>query len=110
MKNLYITEKPSVAASFASVLGINIQRSDRNMGYAESNDSIVTWCYGHLITMAFPNAYNPLFKEWKVEHLPIIPDQYKYIVIDDPGIKKQFETIRNASVKRRHLYYLRMYG
>ena len=90
---MYITEKPSVAASFAVVLGIKISRRDREKGFAESNDIIVTWCFGHLVTMAFPDAYDPKYKEWKVEHLPIIPKQYKYIVIDDEGIKRQFDII-----------------
>lgn len=52
-KNLYITEKPSVAVSFATVLGVNVSKSDRARGYAESKDSIITWCFGHLITLAF---------------------------------------------------------
>lgn len=94
-KKLFITEKPSVAASFAGVLGMNVSRSDRNRGYAESQHSIVTWCYGHLITMAYPDAYSPKYREWKVEHLPIIPEEYKYIVIEKDGIEKQFETIKN---------------
>ncbi|MDP4182082.1 MAG: DNA topoisomerase 3 [Bacillota bacterium] len=98
-KNLYITEKPSVAASFATVLGVNISKSDRSRGYAESNTAIITWCVGHLVTMAFPDAYDPSYKEWKVEHLPIIPKEYKYIVIDDDGIKRQFATI--SSLMRR---------
>ncbi|HOQ00407.1 MAG TPA: DNA topoisomerase 3 [Acetivibrio clariflavus] len=98
-KNLYITEKPSVAASFAAVLGINISKSDRTRGYAESKDSVVTWCFGHLITLALPDAYNEAYKEWKVEHLPIIPEEYKYVVIDDEGIKKQFETVKSLMLR-----------
>lgn len=93
-KNLYITEKPSVAASFAAVLGLSVSKSDRGRGYAESQDSIVTWCFGHLITLAFPDAYNEAYREWRVDHLPIIPEEYKYIVIDNDGTKKQFETIK----------------
>ncbi|MCX7710005.1 MAG: DNA topoisomerase 3 [Clostridia bacterium] len=92
-KNLFITEKPSVAASFASVLGLQISKSDRSRGFAESKDAIVTWCFGHLVTMAFPDAYDPAYKEWKVAHLPIIPKEYKYIVINDKGIEKQFQVI-----------------
>ncbi|AEV70584.1 DNA topoisomerase 3 [Acetivibrio clariflavus] len=98
-KNLYITEKPSVAASFAAVLGVNISKSDRTRGYAESKDSVVTWCFGHLITLALPDAYNDAYKEWKVEHLPIIPEEYKYVVIDDEGIKKQFETVKSLMLR-----------
>jgi len=93
-KKLYITEKPSVAASFAEVLGMKITKQDKSRGYAESEHSVVTWCFGHLITMAYPDAYDAKYREWKVEDLPIIPEQYKYIVIDDEGVKKQFETIK----------------
>ena len=92
-KKLFITEKPSVAASFASVLGVEISKSDRARGFAESGNAIISWCFGHLITMAFPDAYNPIYKEWKVEHLPIIPNEYKYIIIEDRGVQKQFEVI-----------------
>lgn len=98
-KNLYITEKPSVAASFADVLGVTISKSDRARGYAESSNAIISWCFGHLITMAFPDAYDTKYKEWKVEHLPIIPEEYKYIVIDDSGVKKQFETIKSLMLR-----------
>ena len=93
-KNLYITEKPSVAASFATVLGMDISKSDRGRGYAESQNAIITWCFGHLVTLAYPDAYDPAYKEWKVEHLPIIPENYKYVVIEDRGAAKQFETIK----------------
>jgi DNA topoisomerase III len=92
-KKLFITEKPSVAASFAGVLGLQISKGDRARGFAESESVIVSWCFGHLVTMAYPDAYDPIYKQWKVEHLPIIPDEYKYIVIDDRGIGKQYEVI-----------------
>lgn len=93
-KKLYITEKPSVAASFAGVLGLEITRTDRGRGFAESKDAVVSWCFGHLVTMAYPDAYDPAYKEWRVEHLPIIPKEYKYTVIDDKGVSKQFDVIR----------------
>lgn len=92
-KRLFISEKPSVAASFASVLGIQIQKNQRSQGFAETEDTIVTWCFGHLVTMAFPDAYDTKYKEWKIEHLPIIPDTYKYVVLEDKGAAKQFEVI-----------------
>lgn len=92
-KKLYIAEKPSVAASIASALGEKISSSDRSRGYSESDKSIITWCFGHLITMAFPDAYKPEYKSWRVEHLPIIPEEYKYIVIENNGTRKQFESI-----------------
>lgn len=93
-KSLYITEKPSVASSFAEVLGIKITPRDRKRGFAESDDSVVTWCFGHLITLALPDEYDPIYKQWRIEHLPIIPKEYKYVVIDNDGVKKQFETIK----------------
>lgn len=92
-KKLFISEKPSVAASFANVLGFQIGKSDRANGYMEAADTIVTWCFGHLVTMAFPDAYDRRYREWRVEHLPIIPEEYKYIVIEDKGAAKQFEVI-----------------
>jgi DNA topoisomerase III len=92
-KKLFISEKPSVAASFASVLGLEISKNDRGRGYAQSLDFIITWCFGHLVTMAYPDVYNPIYKSWKVEHLPIIPDEYKYIVVEDKGAAKQFQVV-----------------
>ena len=98
-KNLYITEKPSVASSFAEVLGIKITAQDRKRGFAESEKSVVTWCFGHLITMAFPDAYDPIYKQWRIEHLPIIPEKYKYVIINDEGVKRQFETIKSLMTR-----------
>ncbi|KJS81989.1 MAG: DNA topoisomerase [Peptococcaceae bacterium BICA1-8] len=93
-KKLYITEKPSVADSFASVLGLEISRHDRGRGYAENDKAIISWCFGHLVTMAYPDAYAPAYKSWQIEHLPIIPKEYKYTVIDNAGTKKQYDVIR----------------
>ena len=93
-KQLYITEKPSVAASFASALGVQISAADRGKGYAESEHAIITWCFGHLVTLAYPDAYDPGYKSWKVEHLPIIPQEYKYVLIDNKGTAKQFDVIK----------------
>jgi len=94
-KQLYITEKPSVAASFANVLGVQISAADRGRGYAETENTIITWCFGHLVTLAYPDAYDPEYKLWRVEHLPIIPKEYKYVVIDNKGTAKQFEVIKS---------------
>lgn len=94
-KQLYITEKPSVAASFASALGVQISSTDRGRGYAETANTIISWCFGHLVTMAYPEAYNPEYKSWRVEHLPIIPQEYKYVVIDNKGTVKQFDVIKS---------------
>ncbi|KJS19844.1 MAG: DNA topoisomerase [Clostridiaceae bacterium BRH_c20a] len=94
IKKLFITEKPSVADSFAGVLGLEISRSDRGRGYAENDRAIISWCFGHLVTMAYPDAYDPAYKSWQIEHLPIIPKEYKYMVIDNAGTKKQYDVIR----------------
>lgn len=94
MKNLYITEKPSVAAGFAGVLGMEISKADRGRGFAENDKAIISWCYGHLVTMAYPEVYDPAYKSWRVEHLPIIPREYKYEIIADAGARKQFEAIK----------------
>lgn len=99
-KQLYITEKPSVAGSFASALGIQISASDRGRGFAETADAIITWCFGHLVTMAYPDAYNSEYKSWRVEHLPIIPREYKYVVIDSKGTAKQFEVIKTLMCRK----------
>ena len=93
-KQIYITEKPSVAASFANVLGVRINPADRARGYAETENTIITWCFGHLVTLAYPDAYDSEYKLWRVEHLPIIPKEYKYVVIDSKGTAKQFETVK----------------
>jgi len=92
-KSLYITEKPSVAASFATVLGVEVSRVERSRGFAESADTVITWCYGHLVTMSYPDAYNPEYKQWRVNHLPIIPEVYQYSVIEEKGNRKQFDVV-----------------
>ena len=88
-KALYIAEKPSVAQEFAKALKINGQRKD---GYLESNDSVVTWCVGHLVTMSYPEKYDIKFKRWSFDTLPFLPREFKYEVI--PGVKKQFEIVK----------------
>lgn len=89
MKNLYIAEKPSVAREFAKALKINGGSRD---GYIESEDSIVTWCVGHLVTMSYPEEYDPALKKWSVETLPFLPKDFKYEVID--GVSKQFNIVK----------------
>ncbi|MCD8109970.1 MAG: toprim domain-containing protein [Clostridiales bacterium] len=78
MKTVYITEKPSQAQDYVKALGINGQRRD---GYVEGGDTIVTWCVGHLVTMSYPEKYDPAMKKWRLDTLPFIPEQYKYEVI-----------------------------
>lgn len=89
LKNLYIAEKPSVAREFAKALKINGGSKD---GYIESDTSIVTWCVGHLVTMSYPEEYDPALKKWSVETLPFLPDTFKYEVID--GVSKQFNIVK----------------
>ena len=89
-KNLLITEKPSVAMEFAKVLNINTSRKN---GYLESNDWIITWCVGHLVTMSYPEKYDEKLKMWRLDTLPFMPKEYKYEVI--PSVEKQFNIIKS---------------
>lgn len=68
-KYLFIAEKPSVAKEFAKVLGV--QGSQGN-GYLESEKYIVTWCVGHLVTMSYPDVYDPALKKWSLDTLPFL--------------------------------------
>ncbi len=88
-KSLFIAEKPSVAQEFAKALKINGRKSD---GYIESENAIVTWCVGHLVTMSYPDAYDPSLKRWSMDTLPFLPGEFKYQIIDD--VKKQFNTVK----------------
>lgn len=88
-KALYIAEKPSVAQEFAKALKINGQRRD---GYLESEDSVVTWCVGHLVTMSYPEKYDIKYKRWSFDTLPFLPRDFKYEVI--PGVQKQFQIVK----------------
>ena len=88
MKNLYIEEKPSVARQFADVLGV---KGNAGNGYLESDKAIVTWCVGHLITMSYPDAYDPALKKWDLATIPFIPTEYKYEIL--PNTKKQFNIV-----------------
>ncbi len=87
-KSLYIAEKPSVAQEFAKALKINGKRQD---GYLESESAIVTWCVGHLVTMSYPEKYDPKYKRWSLDTLPFLPYEFKYEVI--PSVKKQFQIV-----------------
>ena len=89
-KNILITEKPSVAMEFAKVLNINTARKN---GYLESNDWIITWCVGHLVTMSYPEKYDERLKMWRLDTLPFMPKEYKYEVI--PAVEKQFNIIKS---------------
>ena len=87
-KSLFIAEKPSVAQEFAKALKLNTSRKD---GYLESENTIVTWCVGHLVTMSYPEAYDPALKRWSLDTLPFLPEDFKYEVI--PSVKKQFDIV-----------------
>ena len=87
-KSAYIAEKPSVAQEFAKALKLNAKRKD---GYLESEEAIVTWCVGHLVTMSYPEAYDPSLKKWSLQTLPFIPEEFKYEVI--PAVSKQFQIV-----------------
>lgn len=87
-KSLYIAEKPSVAQEFAKALKLKLNRKD---GYLESEEAVVTWCVGHLVTMSYPEEYDPSLKRWSLETLPFIPEQFKYEVI--PAVSKQFKIV-----------------
>ena len=87
-KSVYIAEKPSVAQEFAKALKLNTRKKD---GYLESDEAIVTWCLGHLVTMSYPEVYDEKYKRWSLETLPFMPKEFKYEVI--PNVKKQFRTV-----------------
>src|SRR5699024_58654 len=85
----YIAEKPSVAQEFAKALKLNTSRQD---GYLEGEDSIVTWCVGHLVTMSYPEVYDEKYKKWSLATLPFLPEKFKYEVI--PSVKQQYEIVK----------------
>lgn len=87
-KSVYIAEKPSVAQEFAKALKLKTRRGD---GFLESEEAIVTWCVGHLVTMSYPEEYDPALKRWSLSTLPFIPQEFKYEVI--PAVEKQFQIV-----------------
>lgn len=87
-KSLYIAEKPSVAQEFANALKVNGRRSE---GYIESEDTVITWCVGHLVTMSYPEAYDAKYKRWSLSTLPFLPKEFKYEVIESAA--KQFKIV-----------------
>jgi DNA topoisomerase-3 len=89
LKNILITEKPSVAMEFAKVLKEN---GIRKNGYIESANWIITWCVGHLVTMSYPEKYDEKLKFWRLDTLPFMPKEYKYEVI--PNVEKQYNIIK----------------
>ncbi len=89
-KKLLITEKPSVAMEFAKALKINATRKN---GYLESDEWIITWCVGHLVTMSYPEKYDENLKRWRLETLPFIPKEWKYEII--PQVANQYNIIKD---------------
>ena len=94
-KYVYIAEKPSVAREFAKALKEDFKNGD---GFMESDSSIVTWCVGHLITMSYPEEYDPALRSWKLETLPFLPKEYKYEVIEN--VKKQFGIVKKILTRK----------
>lgn len=88
-KYLYIAEKPSVAQEFAKALKTDLKKRD---GYMESDDSIVTWCVGHLVTMSYPEEYDASLKRWTLDTIPFLPKEFKYEVI--PSVSKQYNIVK----------------
>ena len=88
-KNLYIAEKPSVAREFANALKENMKKGD---GFMESENSVVTWCVGHLVSMSYPETYDEALKKWSLTTIPFIPDKFKYEVIGSAS--KQFQIVK----------------
>jgi DNA topoisomerase-3 len=89
-KKLLITEKPSVAMEFAKALKINTNRKN---GYLESENWIITWCVGHLVTMSYPEKYDEKLKFWRLDTLPFIPTTWKYEII--PAVENQFNIVKS---------------
>ena len=86
---LVIAEKPSVGAAYAKVLGA----TNRQDGYWEGNDYLVSWCIGHLVSFAEAGQYDEKYCKWKYEDLPILPQPWQFIVPDEK--KQQFEIVRS---------------
>lgn len=87
-KTVFIAEKPSVARQFAQALKLKTQNHN---GYMESENTIITWCVGHLVTMSYPDAYDEKYKKWSFATLPFLPEKYLYEVIQNA--KEQFNIV-----------------
>ena len=93
-KSLIITEKPSVARQFASVLGV----SGSQDGYIENDSWVITWCVGHLVSLSYPEAYDPTLKKWSMDTLPFLPERYRYEVIKKTA--KQYKIVKELLNRR----------
>lgn len=94
-KSLFIAEKPSVAREFAKALKLNMKNKD---GYLESEEAVVTWCVGHLVTMSYPEVYDEKYRRWSFDTIPFIPSEFKYEVID--SVKKQFAIVSGLLIRQ----------
>ena len=92
-KSVFIAEKPSVAEEFGKALHESF-KNRKSDGYLESDNYIVTWCVGHLVTMCYPDKYDPALKSWRLETLPFIPEEFMYEVI--PSVEKQFNIVKGV--------------
>ncbi len=93
MKHLYIAEKPSVAREFAKALGVKAaETAGTRDGYIEEENCIITWCVGHLVSMSYPECYDPALKKWDMATIPFVPEEYKYEVIG--AVSKQFNVVK----------------
>ncbi len=90
-----IAEKPSVAREIARVLGAKIRKD----GYFEGNGYAVTWTFGHFCTLKTPDDYDPHWKKWDLNTLPILPDKFETKLISNKGVKKQFGIIKKLLKK-----------
>ena len=94
---LVVSEKPSVGAAYAKVLGA----TNRQDGYWEGNGYLVSWCIGHLVELAPPNVYDAKYVKWSIADLPILPQKWQYLV--SAGTKKQRLGDSRERKKRPHL-------
>lgn len=93
-KRLVLAEKPSVGKEIGRVLNCNIKKN----GYLEGKDTLVTWAFGHLVTLGDPEAYDEKYKHWVLEDLPILPDKLKIQVIKQSG--KQYQIVKNLMQRK----------
>ena len=91
---LVITEKPSVAAAIAKVIGA----TERKDGYFQGEGYLVSWCVGHLVELAMPEAYDEKYRKWRRDDLPILPETWKYQIYQ--STKKQFQTLKSLMARK----------
>lgn len=97
MMKLYLCEKPSQARDIARVLGASTKAN----GYLKGDGMVVSWCFGHLLEMAPPDAYDPAHKRWQLETLPILPGEWKLEA--KAASSKQLKIVRDLLKQTSHL-------